>query len=281
MRHVTLSEAIAAGRISKEWADQRRKQWGEKSAIYQNRVEGEFCASDEDGIIPLAWVEAANRRWDEWNDVKPAEIEITHVGVDVARSGEDRTVQALRSVKVLTELRRTSKEDTMQTAGRVLGLMRKHPGAKAVVDVIGIGAGVVDRLREENYTVTAFNAGESTKKTDKSGEMEFVNKKSAAWWALRELLDPANGEEIALLPDDLLTGDLTAPHWRTVGAGKIQVEGKDDTWANERGQTLRQRLGRSTDDGDAVVMAFWSDGPGEIPTVAPFSIGQVSGWTVR
>jgi hypothetical protein len=66
---------------------------------------------------------------------------------------------------------------------------------------------------------------------------------------MRELLDPATGEPVALPPDDLLIGDLTAPHWRVLSGGRIQVESKDD---------LRKRLGRSTDTGDAVVQAFWS-----------------------
>jgi len=55
---------------------------------------------------------------------------------------------------------------------------------------------------------------------------------------------------VALPPDDLLTGDLTAPHWRVMSNARIQVEGKDE---------IKKRLGRSTDDGDAVVMAFWED----------------------
>lgn len=42
-RHVTLAEAIAAGRVKQEWAEARRKEWGEDSAIYQNRVLGEFA----------------------------------------------------------------------------------------------------------------------------------------------------------------------------------------------------------------------------------------------
>ena len=49
------------------------------------------------------------------------------------------------------------------------------------------------------------------------------------------------------MQDDTLVGDLTAPRWKVTGGGKIQVESKDD---------IRARLGRSTDDGDAVVMAF-------------------------
>jgi hypothetical protein len=64
VRHVTVEEAIAAGRVSPQWVEQRAKQWGVTSAVYQNRVKGEFCSSDEDSVIPLAWVEAACARWE-------------------------------------------------------------------------------------------------------------------------------------------------------------------------------------------------------------------------
>jgi hypothetical protein len=152
---------------------------------------------------------------------------------------------------VITELRRSHLADTMTTTGRVRGLLEVHPGMRASVDVIGIGAGVVDRLREQRLPVESFNASEGTPRKDSSGELGFTNVRSAAWWALRELLDPAIGEPVALPPDDLLVGDLTAPHWRVLSGGRVQVESKDD---------IRKRLGRSTDSGDAVVQAFWSRG---------------------
>lgn len=87
-----------------------------------------------------------------------------------------------------------------------------------------------------------------------SGEPGFANCRSAAWWTLRELLDPANGWEIALPADDLLTGDLTAVKWRVTSAGRIQVESKEE---------IRKRLGRSTDHGDAVIQAFYDPPPVE------------------
>lgn len=62
-RHVTLEEAIKAGRISREWAEKRRIQWGEKSAVYRMRCLGEFAESEADSLILLSWVEAANLRW--------------------------------------------------------------------------------------------------------------------------------------------------------------------------------------------------------------------------
>ncbi len=248
-RHVTKEEAIAAGRISREWCEQRKRQWGEKSAVYQNRVEGEFAASEEDGVIPLGWVEAANDRWQDWQKSGESAGAFTCVGVDVARTGQDKTVLALRFGNTITELRKYSHQDTMATTGYVKGVLDKH-GGRAIVDVIGWGAGVVDRLREQGAQVVAFNAGEHSDAQDRTGELGFVNKRSAAWWQLREMLDPVSGEGLAIPPDDELTGDLTAPKWRVQSGGKIAIESKED---------IKKRISRSTDCGDAVVQAFYRD----------------------
>jgi hypothetical protein len=253
-RHVTLAEAIESGRISEAWAEQRRKQWGEDSAAYANRVLGDFHSADEDTVIPLRWIEAANERWLEWDESGRPDLPGAHTdGVDVARSGEDCTVIAIRRGPVLAELRRSSKEDTMQTTGRVKGHLDTDPLATAMVDVIGIGAGVLDRLREQGCRAEAFNASGGTKNKDATGELGFPNCRSAAWWLMRELLDPSAGSDIALPPDDELLGDLTAPKWKILSGGKIQVEAKDD---------IRKRIGRSTDAGDATVQAFWEEGFG-------------------
>lgn len=243
--HVTLEQCIAAGRVSREWADQRARQWGESSAVYQNRVLGQFCTSDEDAVIPLAWVEAAADRWNEWKDAG-GESDSDVLGVDVSRSGLDKTVLALRHGSVITELRKYVRASTMETAGRVVQVLEKFEGS-AIVDVIGIGAGVLDRLRELKYKALAFNSSESTDQRDKSGELRFLNRRAAAWWRMRELLDPDLGSNVALPEDDQLIGDLTAPRWWVTSTGKVQIESKDD---------IRKRLGRSTDAGDAVVMAF-------------------------
>jgi hypothetical protein len=248
--HVTLEDTIEAGRVSRPWAEQRARQWGPGSAVYVNRVQGEFAASDEDGVIPLAWVEAANERWRELDDAGWELLgPLIAIGADIARSGADRTVLALRHGDVISELRRLPRQGTMKSTGQILGVLRSAARAVAVVDVIGIGAGVVDRLREQSANVVAFNASEGTSRMDSSGELGFVNARAAAWWSLREMLDPDSAVEVALPPEDLLTGDLTAPKWRVSSGGRIQIESKEE---------IRKRLGRSTDDGDAVAQAFWT-----------------------
>jgi hypothetical protein len=252
-RHVTLEEAIGAGRVSREWAQQRAEQWGTQSAVYVNRVLGEFHSSDEDAVVPLGWIEQANDRWRAWDELgRPDQDDLPHViGVDVARSGLDKTVMAIRHGNVVTELRESPREDTMETTGRVMGLLAADPLASSVVDVIGIGAGVVDRLREQEARVEPFTASGKTGRRDISGEFGYADIRSGAWWGLREQLDPSRGSKLALPPDDGLTGDLTAPHWRVQSGGKIRVEPKDD---------IRSRIGRSTDKADSVVQAFWVSG---------------------
>lgn len=80
---------------------------------------------------------------------------------------------------------------------------------------------------------------------------------------MRELLDPSAGATLALPDDDELVGDLCAPKWRINSTGRIQVESKDD---------IRKRLGRSTDLGDAVVMAFSVSETTGTATAIPFTV---------
>lgn len=246
VRHVTLEEAIRAGRISQMWADQRRLQWGQDSAVYANRVLGEFHASDEDSVIPLAWLEAAIERWHEWDrQGRPSPGGPLWVGVDVGRGG-DESVLAHRDGWAVT-LSANRARDTMLTTALVQGTE-----GRAIVDVVGVGAGVFDRLRETGARPVAYTGSGRATTRDRSGKYGFVNVRSAAYWHLRELLDPAYEPTIALPPDDLMISDLTTPTWEiTSGAPpKYKIETKDD---------VVKRLGRSPDRGDAVVMALWAD----------------------
>ena len=249
--HVSLEDAVAAGRMTRTWVAQMAKLWGVNSALYQRHVLGEFCADDEDAVIPLSWVEAAQERWRVWDRDGRPEIESDHViGVDVARSGKDKTCFAIRHGNVITEIRTSVKEDTMQTTGRVKALLSADTSCTAWVDVIGIGAGVYDRLREQGMRVEPFHAGKKTMRRDRSRQFLFANLRAAAWWSLREQLEPPEAT-LALPPDDELTGDLTTLHYKYTSDGKIQVESKDD---------VRKRIGRSTDRGDAVMQSCWPQG---------------------
>lgn len=273
-RHVTLEEAIAGGRISRQWAQQRKLQWGAESAIYHNRVLGEFHASDEDSVIPLAWLEAAIERWHDWDRAGRPEVGVPSArwtGVDVGRGG-DETIFAGRDGHVITIEAGDRARDTMKTAARAAAR-----DGRAIVDVTGVGAGVYDRLREAGARPLGYaGAGRAEGFRDRSGKMTATNVRSAAYWNLRELLDPAFEPKICLPPDELMISDLTTPTWEITSGvpPRIKVEPKEE---------VVKRLGRSPDRGDAVAMAMWADrhrGEGAGNFAAPKGIMPVSrmGW---
>lgn len=226
--------------ITPAWVADKYQRWGPNSPAYQARVLGKFPAEGEDTLIPLAWIEAAMARWEEEPEGEPIEI-----GVDVARFGSDKTVIATRRGKKVLPLKVFAKLDTMETVGHVIAEQREAKASTIKVDVIGMGAGVVDRLKEQNYPVAGINVAEAASDTEK-----FTNLRSELWWNLRERLDPnpkINPEPIALPPDDELLADLSGIKYRIDSRGRIQVESKED---------MKKRLGRSPDRGDAVVLAF-------------------------
>jgi len=246
VRHVTLEEAIAGGRISRKWAEQRKLQWGADSAIYHNRALGEFHASDEDSVIPLVWLEQAIERWWVWDKAgRPGMNGPRWTGVDVGRGG-DETIFAHRDGPMVW-LSGNRVRDTMRVAAAVQGF-----GERAIVDAIGVGAGVFDRLREAQERPLAYVGSERATTRDASGKFGFTNVRAAAYWNLRELLDPANSPVIGLPPDDLMISDLTTPKWEVTSGlpPKIKITTKDD---------VVKQLGRSPDRGDSIAMAFWAD----------------------
>lgn len=171
--------------------------------------------------------------------------------MDIARSDlGDKTVLARRQGRTITQLDRYAIADTTPTVGYASNLLERWQQACAMVDVIGIGAGPYDQLREKfGRRALPFNASESTDFKDRSKEIEFSNKRAAAYWNLREELDPAYDSDLALPPCDVLTGDLTSVRrGRMTSSGKMTIEPKDD---------IRKRIGRSPDDGDSVAMAVF------------------------
>lgn len=248
------------------------------SPIFQAKVRGVFPLAGTEGVIPLGWVQLAVNRWHDIMDqedgratsLKAALPGAKIIGVDVARGGEDETVIAVRYGSLVESLHHYRQADTMETADTAASFCHE-PGMIAVIDVIGIGAGVYDSLRRMKAKGTivgrpvAFNASAQTPERDSIGEFRFRNDRSAAWWKMRELLDPSRGSKIALPDDERLIEELVAPHYKHHVGGIIVVESKDE---------IRKKLGRSTDSADAVIQSFWAEGSQEMPKVAAFTAGS-------
>lgn len=265
VRHVTLDEAIAANRISPQWAEERQSQWGVHSAVYKNRVLGEFAQDSSEGVIPLEWVEAAFERYRQWEKAGSpgAGLSKRVIGVDSARMGEDKTVFADRVGDRLENLYVYAKQSVPVSAGK-LKPFAMHAHLTNIEMDSGLGASIYDILAQEidwanpSMNLAQIYMGGGTTRTDKTGTFRFRCVRDAAWWNMREMLDPDSGADVALCPNDYLLGDLAAPRYETRyihGYLTICVESKD---------ILRKktRHGRSTDYGDACVLAFWEETSG-------------------
>lgn len=233
---------------SREWVEDKRTAWGEDSPIWEAKILGRFPQLDEHAVIPLAWVQAAQDRWKDWvNEGMPPQRGKKIIAADIARFGVDQTVLAHRQGNVCSRIEKFRKLDTEASSDIIMQRMSKHEDM-AVVDVIGIGAGVVDKLTRNEYHVRSFNAAARTNATDSSREWGFPTLRSAVWWHMRQLLDPSRGEDIVIPDDEDLAADLISPRWSIMIGAKIYVESKDE---------IKKRIGRSTDVADAVIMAFW------------------------
>lgn len=256
VRHVTLQEAVDAGRIGIDKANQRLAQWGEDSAVYQNKVLGNFAQSEEDSVIPLSWVETSMRKWSEFKSKRNHIAD--QLGCDVARMGGDKSVIALRYGNFIDELEKRGMIDTMQCAGYVKAHMSRNPGIQVLVDIIGMGAGVYDRLAEEFNTIDGFEVDDfihpfhvqgTTDFMDETELWEFKDCYSASYWNLREMLDPEKGDKQLMLPPDSdLKQELMKFKWSVRSSGEIYVLRKEK---------VKEELGRSPDSADAVAMACW------------------------
>jgi hypothetical protein len=283
----TLDECINAGRILRKWVEDCRKAWGEASVMFQRHVLGNFAEDSGESLIQLGWVERANQKWEQKNEdvynliqegVSKEEAErlvwgdLDRVGCDPARFGDDKTGWAFRYGMAVKEVDRTRKEDTMETAGRLVAYLREHTAAVAYIDVNGLGAGVFDRVREvhdlkelrevqdQKIPAVPVNTANATKARDKTKELIFNRLRDYLWWHIKELLEDG---EIALPPDEELTADLVAFKWGNTSTGKIVIEEKKE---------VKKRLGRSPDTADAVILTF---APEQLP-YKPL-IGFISG----
>jgi hypothetical protein len=259
--------------LSPLWVYERMQRWGVQrsedgtwstSPLWEEKVRGQFPTDDDWAVIPLSWVEAAIARWYAYDHSREPRGQRTFA-VDVARYGDDENAIADRTGYVVHSVTRFGEVDTMTTANRVRTLL-EYPASRAVIDVIGVGAGVYDRLVEQGKNAMTFNSSVKTSAKDSTGEFTFPNTRSAAWWNLRELLDPSAGPTLCLPDNEQMVVDLTAPRFTYATGAKIVVEPKENT---------HKRLGRSPDSGDAVVMAFWVD------RKDPMSIGEgfATQWT--
>lgn len=220
-------------------------------------AEGRFDAALKDQpfqAVPTEWVRQAQERWQER---PPHAIPMCGMGADASGGGEDPFVLAIRYDGWFAPLVQIPGKDIPADAigrfcaGQILSHRKNH--CPVVVDMGGgYGGSIYEVLKENGVEAIAHKGADAAVRRTKDGQLRYFNMRTQVIWLFREALDPTQpgGSPIMLPPSQRLLADLCAPRfWLKQGA--IQVEPKEDVCA---------RLGRSTDEGDAVVMA-WSAGP--------------------
>lgn len=227
--------------VSDEFVDEMKLRYGEESNAFRIRVLGEFPLADDDTIIPFHLVEAATQR-----DIEIDDGAAVVWGLDVARFGTDKTALAKRQGSVVTEVSRWQGLDLMQTVGRVKaeydGLPSHLRPREILVDVIGMGSGVVDRLRELGLPVRGVNVAEAP-----SMGGSYINLRAELWFKMRGWLEQRGSK---LPRDEQLIAELTSIRYSFVSSGKMKAESKDE---------MRKRGLPSPDIADAVCLTLASD----------------------
>jgi hypothetical protein len=233
-------------RVSDDYVKEMASRYGEGSNAYRVRVLGEFPVADDDTLIGLELAQSALERDVVQNPNAPILW-----GLDVARFGTDSSALCKRQSNVVLEPVKTWKNlDLMALTGAVLHEYEitdfKLRPAEILVDSIGLGAGVVDRLRELKLPARGINVGESP-----AIKGQYANLRAELWAKAKAWLE---ARDCKLPRDERLVNELSSPRYSFMSNGKLKLESKDD---------MKRRGLVSPDVADAFVLTF----AGEAATV--------------
>ena len=250
-----------SSRVSQDFVQTIIRMYGEDSDVFRVRVAGDFPLQEDDIFIPLPLVE--NSIMTEFSPrKKPDSI---HIGCDVARFGDDRTVIGYKIDEKAEFYKKRQGQDTMKTPDDIvmLGemLVQRYRLSPDVDDPIpvkvddgGVGGGVVDRLRQmkrnapeklwwlEIYPVIFGQRIKHKHYHDSTTYMMSVVKK---------LLQPYDEDghkkpvELILPDDDDLVAQLSGRKYGLTETSKIKVESKD---------AMKKRGRPSPDEADCVLL---------------------------
>lgn len=247
---VTGNPRVIPGAVTQRSIDKRLARYGPDHWFFRSRTQGICPGESVDSLIKWAWCKEAGARH---GDLELRTGSPPALGVDVAASTEGDWAAIAQGVGAcLLEVRSFPCDDPNVLGAEVSKVMAASSVRAQYVgiDAIGVGAGTVGELKRVGKYVQALKGSEEPKAKVLQEEV-FRNLRSQMWWQMRE--DLMNGR-IALPDDPELWVDLTTPRWApNKTTGKIEVESKD---------SIKKRLGRSPDKGDAAVYWNWVRGAG-------------------
>lgn len=211
--------------------------YGKGSNKYRVRVLGEFPTADDETVIPLELMEAARFREVVTPPVYPV------WGLDVARYGDDSTALCIRKGnRLMKPIQEWHGKDNVQVAGLIQGLYEVTPPderpSEILVDVIGVGSGVVDILHHNGMPVTGINVGESPAADDL-----YMRLRDELWFRGRKWFQ---GRDV-VFNDEATIAELAGPTYDFHMNGRMVVESKKD---------MKKRGVRSPNRADAFLLTL-------------------------
>ena len=207
-------------------------EYGADSSQAHVEVYGQFPSEGDDQFISANLVDEAMKRPKYQDQSAPIVI-----GVDPARFGADATVIAVRQGRDIISIQRHRGDDTMTVVGHVIDAIEQHRPTLVVIDEGGLGAGIVDRLKEQRYKVKGINFGNKS-----TNPIMYGNKRAEMWGKMKDWLKTAS---IPL--DRFLKTDLISPMMKPDSKGTIFLESKKD---------MKARGLASPDAADAICVTF-------------------------
>lgn len=241
------------GAISVEWLENARSKYGEGSAFWESRVEARFPLDAGQSVIPRRYFLMARVKFDQLT-LPEWQHQLRHkkprYGLDVGDGGDPHALSRWQgSVLWAARAQPTLGDelDSGRAAGMIAGEIRIHGTGSVAVDNIGVGAGALDNLKRQGISAKGIRWGLAAKDTER-----FANLKAEQYWLVREGLEKG---ELAIAPlgefEDELMEDWANTYYEETPRGQIKIEDKEKT---------RQRLGRSTNCGDAGIYGYHAKG---------------------
>jgi len=238
--NVRAGKDIIPGLTSKDWVDEKKRQWGEDSSRFKSRILGEFPEEGEDTLIPLRWVERAERTFIDLHGFEPRIL-----AIDVARFGTNDTVFLPRigdKVVLIDNIIPCHQgKDLTYTTGRAIEIIRAFKPDVVVVDDTGVGGGLSDNLSDMyEDLVFAFNgASEALDKTT------YINLKAEEYYCLKEKFRKGI---IDIPKDTRLSAELPEIKTGFSNKDRIKIENK---------RKIGSAKFESPDFADALMMSEW------------------------
>lgn len=240
--HEALTEAVTGGLTIDAGLEAIGEPMAEvilSSPLYVAKVLGRFPQDASDGVCPWSWLRACQ-------NLHLIADGPRHLGIDVGGSDtHDSTVIYERiGAKVGRRWTVRSSDPTRVLDACVEAIDEAEPD-QVKVDSIGIGWGLLAglRLKRPNVPFEGVNVSEAAAEPHR-----FVNKRAEIWWEVARALSKDRAWDLTQATESTLA-ELAAVRWREDKAGRIVIESKDD---------IRRRLKRSTDNADALLLAFYS-----------------------